>query len=59
MTESLAEQSARAPKSPRVVKGMAFLTAFSFIGCSVWLVGAVKDAREAARNSQCQGNLNQ
>ncbi|MBC7818288.1 MAG: DUF1559 domain-containing protein, partial [Planctomycetaceae bacterium] len=29
------------------------------IGCGVWLVGAVKYAREAAHNNQCQGNLNQ
>lgn len=57
MNVPAADQTAPTTKSRRVVKGMVFLIAFSFIGCSVWLVGAVKDAREAARRSQCGNNL--
>lgn len=59
MNEPTADQTASTIQSRRVVRGMVFLTAFALIGSSIWLVDAVKDAREAACNSQCQGRMNQ
>lgn len=59
MTEPPAVQPAMKPKSSRVAKWMISLIAFTMIGCGVWFVGAVNDAREAARNSQCRGNYGQ
>ena len=59
MTEPTAEQPATKPKSNRFAKGMAFLIPMAMIGCGVWLVGAVKEAREAARHSQCRSNFSQ
>ena len=59
MTVPTTEQPATKRQSNRFAKGMAFLIPLAMIGCGVWLVGAVKDAREAARQSECQGRFNQ
>ena len=59
MNEPTSNRAAPAAKSSRLAKGIVFLIAFSLIGCGVWLVEAVKDAREAARHSQCRGHFGQ
>lgn len=59
MAEPAAERPATKLKSNRFAKGMAFLIPLAMLGCGIWLVGAIKDAREAARHSQCRGHFSQ
>ena len=63
MNESTTDRATSTSKPKRMAKKLVFLVGLItwsvLIGFGVLLVSTVKDAREAARNSQCQGNLNQ
>lgn len=59
MNMPAADQTAPTTKSPRVTKLMLFLFAFTVITLGFFLVVGVRDAREAAHDSQCRGHFKQ